>query len=102
MVNVPEKSIVVNAQEWLNKNYPKEERKDIKELKIDNKNLGGELDLSNFIELEKLDCSYNNLTNLTIVNCPKLREICCDNDYSNNCLTTLEINNQPSLVKLSC
>jgi len=44
---------MVNAQEYLNKNYPtKEERKNIKELKINKKNLEGNLDLSDFVNLE--------------------------------------------------
>ncbi|RIA83266.1 hypothetical protein C1645_743202 [Glomus cerebriforme] len=44
---------MVNAQEWLDQHYPKEGRNEIKELDISHKNLEGDLDLNDFIKLEK-------------------------------------------------
>jgi len=37
-------------------NYPKRNRKNIKKLDVSEKNLEGCLDLSNFVNLEELDC----------------------------------------------
>jgi Leucine-rich repeat (LRR) protein len=49
----------------LDENYPRERRKII-ELDIRNNYLEGELDLSDFVGLEKLNCSNNRLTNLVL------------------------------------
>jgi len=54
---------MVNAQQWLDVNYSKEERNKITELDISHKNLESELDLSDFVNLEELDCSSNKLVN---------------------------------------
>src|SRR5436305_176615 len=60
----------MEAQEYLNQNYPLTERSKIKELNIsgfgksDNNKLTGSLDVSDFSNLEKLYCSANKLTNL--------------------------------------
>jgi len=50
---------MINVQEYIDQNYPKEERKNITNLEINDKNLEGELDLSDFVNLEELDCSEN-------------------------------------------
>jgi len=63
---------MVNAQEYLDQNYSKEERKNICVLKINNKNLEGHLDLSDFINLKELDCSENELTSVDLNNNRKL------------------------------
>lgn len=55
----------VDAQEWLDKEYPKEKRTNIKKLDISNKGLKGSLDLRDFANLEELDCSNNQLANIT-------------------------------------
>src|SRR5436305_10847451 len=72
---------LINAQEWLDKNYPKngvalirEERSfrndegkvrsEITKLYVNDKNLEGELDLSDFKNLTKLNCRNNKLTKL--------------------------------------
>ncbi|CAI2199760.1 12642_t:CDS:2, partial [Funneliformis geosporum] len=60
------------------KNYPKESRKDVNELSVENKNLEGSLDLSDFKNLEKLDCSHNQLTNLNLSQNSQLEEIYVD------------------------
>jgi len=63
---------MVNAQEWLNQNYPKETRKDIEELRIGKKSLEGHLDLRDFINLEVLYCQNNKLTSLDLSQNQKL------------------------------
>ena len=68
---------MVNAQEWLNKNYPPAIRKEITELNSSYKKLEGNLDLTGFTNLERLDCSHNRLTFLVINNCKQLKEIKC-------------------------
>ena len=47
---------MVNAQEWLDKEYPLENRNQVKQLNIYNKNLTGELKLDGFSNLTKLYC----------------------------------------------
>jgi Leucine-rich repeat (LRR) protein len=71
---------MVNAQEYLDKNYPKERRDNITELKIGEKNLEGFLDLQDFINLEFLDCSQNQLTGLDLSKNAKLEVV---NVYDN-------------------
>lgn len=63
---------MVNAQEYLDQYYPKEERKGITELDISKKNLEGHLDLSDFVNLEELDCSENELTSINLSNNKKM------------------------------
>jgi len=80
--NSPGKSKIIKliqAQGYINQKYPtKEKRAKIKELNIsswsrkdqkeknDWKNLEDELDLSDFVNLKKLDCSCNFLTNIIL------------------------------------
>jgi len=90
-------------EEYLEKNYPEKQKSEIKEIYINDKNLGGDLKIEGFSELERLDCYSNKLTGLEIVDCPKLKELCCfdncleDLDFVNNLspkkLTTLDIKN---------
>jgi|SRR6185437_12786603 len=68
---------MTNAQNYLDQNYPKEQRGEIIELDIKIKNLTGHLDLSDFSSLKVLRCYYNHLTSLNISNCKKLEEIYC-------------------------
>src|SRR4051812_29118841 len=90
---------MVNAQSYIEKKYPiKEERKEIVRLDIWNKNLEGSLDLSDFVNLEELECGINKLTFCRVSNCPKLREIYC----FDNQLTSLEINNLDNIEELNC
>ena len=88
---------MVNAQEWLDKWYPREgclrkddddnfnkKRSEITWLNITKQNLEGSLDLSDFSSLWELDCSRNQLTNLNVCNCLQLGEIhCSSNNLSN-------------------
>ncbi|KLL04558.1 MAG: hypothetical protein MRERV_18c015 [Mycoplasmataceae bacterium RV_VA103A] len=77
-----------SAQEWLDKNYPKENRKEVTELNIREKNLEGHLDLKDFTNLKKLNCYNNQLTSIDIKGLNQLEYLsCCDNylnklDYS--------------------
>ncbi|CAJ0830456.1 7084_t:CDS:10 [Entrophospora sp. SA101] len=80
-----QKKLAVNAQEYLDQNYPEEKRDEIKELcisffdykKNDSEKLKGFLSLSRFANLEKFNCCFNEIISLNIANCPKLREINC-------------------------
>jgi len=74
---------MVNAQEWLDENYPKEKRNEITNLDIHNQGLGGHLDLRDFVNIEYLDCSKNQLTSMDLSNCKNLQSISCyDNQLS--------------------
>jgi len=86
------------AQEYLDWFYLKEQKNTITSLKIDYKNLTGNLDLSDFVNLRELDCSHNNLTSLKLDNCKKLKRIDC----SSNQLAKLEINHLTNLILLNC
>jgi hypothetical protein len=56
-----------NTQKYINQKYPtKKEREKETKLTIRRQNLEGHLDLSDFVNLEKLDCSDNQLTSLDI------------------------------------
>ncbi|CAG8794641.1 11346_t:CDS:2 [Gigaspora margarita] len=89
---------MVNAQEYLDKNYPKEVRGKLTELLISNKNLEGDLDLSDFVNLKELDCSRNKLNSLKVNNCLELKNIGCH--Y--NQLTDLDVSNSSQLVRADC
>jgi Leucine Rich repeats (2 copies) len=77
---------MLTAQEYLNNNY---KDKTITELNLSGWNevswtakpnwekLTGTLDLSDFPNLEKLNCSYNKITSLNLTNCPNLTELKC-------------------------
>ncbi|CAG8610585.1 11327_t:CDS:2, partial [Ambispora gerdemannii] len=97
------------AQTYLQQNYPQDgtcqirdesvyTRAEITKLYINQKGLEGELDLSDFPNLEILNCSYNCLTKLNVNNCKKLKSIYC----FNNQLTTLNLSNCEQLETLDC
>jgi Leucine-rich repeat (LRR) protein len=82
----------INAQEYLNSNYKDKtitelnlsgwSEKDWKE-KPNWEKLTGVLDLSDFPNLEKLNCFYNQITALNLSNCPNLTELkCWDNQLT--------------------
>jgi len=54
------------AQQWLDRNYPQEKRVNFKNLDISRRNLEGPLKLEGFSNLEKLDCSVNLITELSL------------------------------------
>ncbi|CAI2168951.1 2370_t:CDS:2 [Funneliformis geosporum] len=98
--NLSEKSKTnkcVNAQEYINKQYPtKEERKEVAKLLFFGE-LEGELDLSDFVNLKILVCSDNKLTSLNLSNCQQLERINCEN----NLLIGLDVRNCSNLVRLN-
>jgi len=79
----------------LDKNYPQEERSKITELDISGQNLEGELDLSDFVNCQELNCASNKLTSLNLSNCSQLELIYC----SNNLLTNLTLPTNPTNLK---
>src|SRR5438128_178551 len=94
---------MVNAQEWLN-NRPEyntvEKRNEVKELIIvsQEEKLEGKLDLSDFVNLEKLICSSNKLTELNLGKCSKLIFLDC----YNNELTSLDLSQCNELEHFEC
>ena len=70
-----------SVQEYLDQNYPKNQRKEIKKLDIALKNLPGSLDLFDFINLEELNCYDNQLTQLTLPNPNRIRWVNVENNY---------------------
>jgi len=75
----PAEPVKSQAQQWLDENYPKEKRSEIKVLKI-NEELKGFLDLSDFINLEELSCSFNKITSLDLSECKELERLDCPNN----------------------
>ena len=71
---------MVNAQEWLDREYPKDQRKEINELDIREKGLEGSLDLSDFVNLEYSDFTRNFITVLNANGLSKLKIIICLNN----------------------
>jgi hypothetical protein len=89
---------MVNAQVWLNQNYPRRGRGSIKKMDISNKNLVGPLKLEGFSNLENFDCSHNNLISLNLSENNYLKEINC----SRNNLASLSVGNNSTLTRLNC
>ncbi|CAB5386186.1 unnamed protein product [Rhizophagus irregularis] len=78
-----------NTRKYINKRYPtKSDKEKENKLIIDNKNLEFYLDLSEFVNLEELICSKNQLTSLDISKNKQLTEIDC----SQNKLVSLDLN----------
>src|SRR3954471_16823974 len=87
---------MVNAQEYLNENYPKEERGGITRLAISKKGLEGDLDLRDFVNLTKLFAYNNELTNIDLSKNVNLIELYLDN----NQLTSLDLSKNVKLTEL--
>ncbi|CFW92707.1 Putative Serine/Threonine protein kinases [endosymbiont DhMRE of Dentiscutata heterogama] len=94
---------MVNAQEWLQNNYPNKEIV----IKIKRNHLSerieGELVIENFPNLQKINVSSfrkGKLTKLKIINCPQLRKLNCEN----NQLEKLDIDeiSHRHLQKVNC
>jgi hypothetical protein len=81
---------MVNAQEYLDQQCSKEIRGKISGLEINDKNLEGHLDLSDFVNLKKLNCSENKLTSINLSNNKKIEFIDC----SDNLLTDIDLSHQ--------
>jgi len=76
----------------------KEKREQITELIISYRNLENTLDLSEFVNLEILYCSGNQLTDLRINNCLKLKKLQC----GFNKLTSLDLSDLEGLEEIQC
>jgi len=91
-----------DAQEYLgkylNENYPGKQISEIESLSFDDTNLEGELDLSGFTNLTRLDCDNNKLTNLKVSDCSKLKILYCQ--FSR--LTDLDLSGLTELESLYC
>ena len=74
------------------------ERKAVKEIKLDNKNIETLEGIQLFPNLETLYCGYNQLKELNVSKNTELRELYC---YHNK-LTSLDVSQNIKLVKLSC
>lgn len=85
------------VKEWLDNNYPRDKRRERNFLNINNKNLTSELVLSDFVNLQKLNCSNNQLTSLDCSDCIELRELYCSNNKLN---TILGIKNCNKLISI--
>ena len=81
---------MVKAQEYLDQNYPQEERMNVYDLRINDKNLEGHLDLSDFINLKGIGCSVNKLTSIDLTKNKQLEWINC----SDNLLTDVDFSCQ--------
>jgi len=93
-----------NAQEWLNhsENIPSHTNlKYYKELTISNKNITGQLSLTDFTGLEKLNCSYNQLTNLDLSECKNLTDLNCSNNEFTSTDFLKQLPNKDKLEKLN-
>ncbi|GBC08651.1 hypothetical protein RclHR1_00830002 [Rhizophagus clarus] len=87
----------LDIQKYINSNYPtKEEREKLTKFIISRKNLEGHLDLSEFVNLEKIDCSENQITSLDISKNKLLTEIDC----SKNKLTNLDLSNCLKIISI--
>ena len=99
---------MVNAQEWLNEKYPVSRRNEITELDISkgkvkkwlihDSTLKGDLILKDFTNLQTLNCSGHELTNLDVSGCQYLIDLDCQN----NRLNSLNISGCSNLEKLNC
>ena len=88
---------MTKAQEWLDANYPKEERGNTTKLIIRFYKLLGELDLTDFPQLIELNCSHNQLTGLELSKNLNLIKFWCDD----NLLEKLDVSHNTKLVELS-
>ena len=83
----------MKAQNYLNQNYPQEQRQNIEELSIVRHGLTGTLKLERFTNLKKLNFFGNQITKLEIVGSPDLEVIICNN----NRLAELNVQSCPNL-----
>jgi len=89
---------LINAQQYLDKNYPLSQRKTIEKLDLVDKDLNGSLvfDGSEWTSLVEINVEFNKLTSLTITNCQQLTRFDC----AGNHLTNLILTNCPNLTEI--
>jgi hypothetical protein len=81
-----EKDLEEENKKYLDEIYPdKKTRKNVKELDLSSRDLTGHLDLTDFANLVKLDCSWNKITQLQLAPNLLLKEI----EVNNNLLTDI-------------
>jgi hypothetical protein len=90
---------MVNAQEWLDKEYPKKERSKITKLDINSKRLQGYLNLNDFVNLKELNCYKNKLEFLDISNCSELVLIRVEDNQLTNSKISLALRKQNNFSK---
>ncbi|WNE41590.1 MAG: hypothetical protein AM1032_000330 [Mycoplasmataceae bacterium] len=88
----------IDAQIWLDSNYPLIQRVNIRKLDIGSKKITGSLKLNGFSNLEELYCYFNNLTSLDCSSCPNLKIIRCQR----NNLININLNNCSNLTEIYC
>jgi hypothetical protein len=88
---------MVEAQKYIGQNYPD---KKTKILSLEGQDLEGHLDLSEFTNLEELDCSCNELTSLNLSKCVNLKKLNCSINLLDNLDFLNEIPNPERLIFL--
>src|SRR6185437_4563002 len=63
------------AKDYINSKYPFNARKNIKKLDLKDLGLTGSLNLNDFTDLEDIDCSYNDITNLRVNKLKNLKRL---------------------------
>jgi len=61
------------AQDYINNKYPINVREHVKKLDLKDLGLTGSLNVNSFTNLEDIDCSYNEITNLRVNTLEKLK-----------------------------
>lgn len=90
---------IIDVWELLNKDFSNDERQKIEELDVSDKNLIGELDLSELPNLKRLDCSHNQLTSLELGTNSNLLYLDCSH---NQLRRGLDLTNNKRLISLDC
>ncbi|WNE40647.1 MAG: Chromosome partition protein Smc [Mycoplasmataceae bacterium] len=89
---------MTDIQQRLDKNYP---NKEIKLLNLSEKDLEGNLDLSQFANLEELNCSHNLLDNLDLSQCPNLTKLDCSYNILDNLNFLTKLPNPEKLIEVN-
>src|SRR4051794_331957 len=87
---------MVNAQEYI-----KQFNHELKILDLEGQELEDHLDLSEFTELEELNCSRNELANLDISKCKNLKKIDCSYNLFDDLNFLTQLPNPEKLVYLN-
>src|SRR2546430_2143474 len=90
---------MINAQDWLKEKYPNvKNRKTITELNFPRMQIHGHLNLTDFINLKKLVCNGNQLSDFDLSNSKSLIKIWC---IKNN-LSKLDLSKCENLFMVNC